>query len=86
MIKQQMIDRATEEAYNNIVVDVINYLEDFMDDVVADYRFIDFTNESFELINKELENGNKHITYDIIKPAEERIMSRVKKVLLYDDF
>ena len=87
MTREQMMKKATEEAYHDIAEDVVEHVRNFLEDVISEYRFIDFTDEVFQFINKEqFEENNEHIVYDIVKPAEEEITARIRKALLYDKF
>ena len=87
MTYKEKLDKATKEAYHDIADDVITHVEDFLEDIIAEYRFIDFTDETFRFINDEqFSNDNKHIVHDIIKPAESEIMRRIKMVLLSEEF
>ena len=82
MTKQQMIKEGNKQAYDILVKDIKNYLEEYIEDSVFNYRYFDFTDDMFNFIDKERKkDGNNGIVHDIIDPALDEIREKIMMAL-----
>ena len=81
MTREQKVDKAICEAYEFLCQGAIDEAEEFLYNI--SFEYVDFTDETFEFINKELEGQeDEKIIYDIMEPAARMVLKIMKKALL----
>ena len=86
MNKTEMVKKGNKEAYKLLAEDVFNYLQDYLKDSIIDYKYLGFSDEISDFIDKEIEQDKDNsVVYEIIDPALEKIRTSLLDTLLGED-